>query len=308
MNDHKIPHRQLTAWLAAALIPTVIQITGGTSWLSVLLICAATLPCVWLRWRFGAEPTGKVNAVVQIALLTVVLTTACRASAQSWPSGAPPFIGITLLSLAAWSVSKGISATARVSCVLFWFVLVLYLILLGAGMKDVKPQWLSPGKGDVEAFGCVLLLTPAVAGIHLNKKENLKPRLLLISAFGILAAAITAGVLSPEVAARKENAFYEMSRSLNLLGQARRFEAVLSAGMTAGWFALLSLYLSVCADLSEKLHCGWGKWGSFGAAAVTAGGVLCEVHIPGLLLLVLCAVFWVLIPLLTQGIVIKKKS
>ena len=308
MNDHKIPHRQLTAWLAAAVIPTAIQITGGTSWLSILLVCIATLSCVWLRWRFGAEPTGKVNAVMQIALLTAVLTTACRASALSWPSGAPHFIGIALLSLAMWSVSKGISATARVSCVLFWFVLLLYLVLLGAGLKDVKPQWLIPGKGDVDAFGCVLLLTPTLAGIHLNKKETLKPRLLLIGAFCIAASVITLGVLSPQVAAIREDPFYEMTRSLSLLGQARRFEAVLSAGMTVGWFSVFTLCLTLCARWAEKYRTAWGRKGILGAAVAALAILLCEVHIGGSLLLVLCAIFWVLIPLLTQWIDPEKKS
>ena len=308
MYNLDLPHRQLTAWLAAAIIPTAIQLTSGASWLSVLLTCILSLLCVWLRWAFGTEPTGKLAIILQWGLLAAVLATACQASTQSWPKGAHPAVGIILLLLSLWSVWKGTSASARVGCVLFWFVLVLYLVLLGAGVKDIRIEWLQPTKGDVNAFGCVLLLTPAAAAIHLYNKGGMKPRLLLIGAFCTAAAVVTAGVLSANVAAGKDNAFYEMTRSLNLLGQARRFEAVLSAGMTAGWFSLLSLYLSLCAHLAERLNPGYGKWGSTAAAAIAGVILLCDLHIPGVILLIISAVFWVLLPLLTQVLGGEKKS
>ena len=308
MYNHKLPHSQLTAWLAAALIPTVIQLTSGASWLSVLLACVLSLLCIWIRWAFGTELKGKLLIILQWTLLTAVLATTCQASTQSWPRGSHPAVGMILLVLALWSVWKGTSASARVGCVLFWFVLLLYLVLFGAGVKDVRLEWLVPSKGDVDAFGCILLLTPAAAAIHLDKKESPKPRMLLIGAFCTLAAVVTAGVLSPRVAAGKDNAFYEMTRSLNLLGQARRFEAVLSAGMTAGWFSLLCLYLTLCAYLAEKLRPGIGKLGSTAAALAAGIVLLCDLHIPGGILLILSAVFWVLLPLLAQGLVRKKKS
>ena len=114
MSDCKIPHRQLTAWLAAALIPTTIQLIGGASWLTVLLVATVSLLFIWLRWDFGAAPKGKLAAVLQWLLMVTVLSTACRYAAKSWPSGEHPAVGIILLSLAVWSISKGTSAAARV--------------------------------------------------------------------------------------------------------------------------------------------------------------------------------------------------
>lgn len=314
MYDNEISHRQLTAWLVAAIVPPAIQLTAGASWLSVLLASGLSLLCVWLRWAFGIETKGKLFALLQWGLLTVVLGTACRASVKSWPGGEHPVIGVVLLLLALWSVMKGTSASARIGCVLFWFVLILYLVLLGAGVKDIKYEWLQPIKNDTNAFGCVLLLTPAAAAIHHNRNnrnENrlkFRTRLLMIGLLCTAAAAVTAGVLSPECAARKPNAFYEMTRSLNLFGQARRFEAVLSACMTAGWFSLLSLYLSLCADLAEIFRPGSRKCGSVITSALAAVILLCDLHIPGIFLLIMTAVFWVLFPLLAQGLGFEKKS
>jgi len=308
LYDHKIPHRQLTAWLSAALIPAAIQLTAGASWLSVLLVSALSLLCIWLRWTLGTEPQGKIMALLQLGLLALILGVAAQTSVRSWPRGGHPAVAIMLLGLAAWSAWKGTSAAARVGCVLFWFVLILYLVLLGAGIKDIRLPVLNPTKGDVNAFGCVLLLTPAGAAIHLNRKEGFKPRLLLIGGFCTVAAAVTVGVLSPQGAIGKQNAFYEMTRSLNLLGQARRFEAVLSAGMTVGWFCVFSLYLTLCVRLAEKLVPGKERWGIIGASASALAILLCDLHIPGIFLLVLCAIFWVLMPILTQWIDLIKKS
>lgn len=308
MNNRKIPHRQLTAWLAAALMPTTIQLLGGASWLSVLLAVGVSMLLIWFRWRFGASPKGKLLSILQWLLLVAILITACRCASESWPGGAHPVVGFVLLALALWSVRKGSEAAARVGSVLFWFVLGLYLVLFGAGVKEIRLGHLKPTAGEPDSFGCVLLLTPAAAALHLYNKEGLKPRLLLIGVFAVAASVLTAGVLSPALAMQEENAFYEMTRSLNLLGQARRFEAVLSAGMTVAWYSLLTLYLSLCEYHGETAHSGWGKWGSIAAAVVSAIAVLCDLHIPAILLLLLATIFWVMIPLLTQGLEHQKKS
>ena len=308
MYKNKLPHQQLTAWLTAAILPGAIQLTAGASWLGVLLASLICLLCTCLVWRWAADSNGKLISLLQWLLLAAVLSALCQKAPRSWPQGGHKAVSLILLALALWSAWKGPSASARVGCVLFWFILLLYLILLGAGIKEIEPRWLIPGRQEVNSLGCILLLTPAAASIHLNKRAACKPRLLLITAFCTAAAMVTAGVLSPQVAASKENAFYEMARSLNLLGQARRFEAVLSAGMTVGWFSLLSLYLSLCAKWAEGIRCGWGRPGMIAAALVSAGSLLSGLSVPPLLLLILAAVFWVLLPLCARGINRIKKS
>lgn len=308
MYNEKLPGRQLTTWLAAALIPTVIQRTSGSPWLAVLISASLCLLCVCLRWCCPSTTGGKLVPVLQWIVIVTVLGTVCEASVSSWPRGGHKAVGLILLALAAWSAWKGPSAAARVGCVLFWFVLLLYLVLLGAGLKQVRLQWLLPTRGDADALGCVLLLTPAAAAIHLNKREKCSPRLTVIGLFALAASVVTAGVLSPELAVQYDLPFYEMIRSLTIRGNARRFEALLSAAMTVGWFALISLYLSLAGKWTEALFPGRGRGGVIAAALAAAGILLCDLHIDGAILLLAAAIFWVIMPLATQGIDKIKKS
>lgn len=308
MNSEKIPSSQLTAWLFAAVVPAAIQLTAGASWLSVLLVALICLLCVSVRWRWGITPTSKGYAVALWILMTLLLGAMSGEVIKCWPTGGHAAVPIILLALALWASCKGASAAARVGCVFFWFFLFMYLVLIGGGLKDVRVQWLNPIRSDVGALGCVLLLTPAVATTYLKKGEKIKPGLILVSIVCVAAAVITAGVLSPQVAITKENAFYEMTRSLTLLGKARRFEAVLSAGTTIGWFVLMCLYLTICGKMAEMIREGWKRKGVTVAALIAAVCVLCELHIPHIILLVSAAVFWVLVPLWTQAVDRIKKS
>ena len=145
--------------------------------------------------------------------------------------------------------------------------------------------------------------------IHLNKKDTNKiSSVAVTSVFCVVASIITAGVLSPAVASGKVNPFYEMTRSLTILGQARRFEAILSAGTTVGWFALFSLYLSVCGEMSERFAQGWGRKGILLAALTASALVLWNVKIPGWILLILSVILWLVVPLIAGLNSLRKKK
>lgn len=309
MFRETIPARQLSAWLFAAMTPVLIQFLGGTPWLWVEIAGVVSIGAVWSVWRWGIGVQRRWLSLLQVVIIIIVLSQLAGESAQSWPVGnSYPAIPLFLLALAAWSAQKGPSAAARVGTVLFWAVLLIYLLVFGAGVKEIELEWLMPRWSEPNWMGLLLLLTPAVAVHLLRHDEKWGVRLMLPKIFALCAAAITAGVLSPIVAERTNNAFYEMSRSLNLLGVAKRFEAFISAGMTVGWFALMSLYLSICGKLSERLHAGWGRTGVWTASIVAAVLMLCDLHIKDWILLILVTIFWVLIPVLTQGIEQEKKS
>lgn len=304
MFREKIPGKQLSGWVFAALVPALIQLGAGGSWAVVggaVLICGVA---VWLVWRFGSH-RWRWTCVPQFLLLAVVMGELLADAASSWPGDNYPAVPLILLALGAWSAGKGASAAARVGCVLFWFVLLVYLAVFGAGVGSVQVDQLQPWWGSVRAEVVLLLLVPAAATLLLREGEGWNRRSVLPGAFLVAASVLVSGVMSPALA---EEGFYEMSRGLELLGTVSRFEPVISAGMTLGWFSLVTLLLSMCGCLAERIRKSWGRWGVYIGAAGGAAWMLCDLHISMVLLIVLVSIFWVLMPLLEQGIGREKKS
>ena len=99
-----------------------------------------------------------------------------------------------------------------------------------------------------------------------------------------------------------------MGQSAEVLGIKLCMDAIISAGMTVGWYALICLLLSAAAAWAEIVHPQMGKIGMYLAAVVSVGGVLCNLHISFWILAILATVFWVILPILTQGLVQEKKS
>jgi hypothetical protein len=239
----------------------------------------------------------------------IVLGTLLRECDESWPVGnSYPAVPLIVLTLAAWSAQKGLSAAARVGAVLFWFVLIMYLVVFGAGVKDVQLRWLEPRWEAPNALGLLVFLVPSAAAFLLREGEKWSARLTLPAIFAVAAAIITAGVMTATVTQRLEDAFYEMSRSISLGGVARRFEALISAGMTVGWFALISLLLSVCGQMVQYLFTSWGRAGVWVSALAAAGWMLCGLTILEWILLLGGALFWVIPPVFAQGLGRIKKS
>lgn len=308
MFREKIPSRQLSAWLFAGVTPVLIQLLGGSSWVWVAIAGAISLLITACAWRLGWEP-NRWQAAVLLIFNVIALGSLLHECDESWPLGnSYPAVPLIVLALAAWSAQKGPSAAARVGAVLFWFVLIMYLVVFGAGVKDVQLQWLRPEWGMPDAMGILVFLVPSVAVCLLRPGVRWTVRLSLPVVFTVAAAVITAGVLSAPVAMDMENPFYEMSRSVSIAGVARRFEALISAGMSVGWFALTSLLLTVCGALVQRIFPGLSKAGVWGSALATGGFMLCGLHIPALILLSGGALFWVAVPVLTQGLGKIKKS
>lgn len=299
MYSEKIPARQLTAWLFTALTPVLIQYTSG-SWIRVLAVGFLCSIAVWLTWRFGRGGNSVLSGIV----LVIVLGSLMEDAAECWRGDNYPAVPLILLALAAWSAWKGPTAAARTACVLFWAVLFIYIIVFASGIQGVELERLKPQWEGADWQTPILLLIPAASIPLLNKEGRWGPRLLLPLLFAVGAAAITVGVLSLELARELKMPFYEMSRSLDLFGVAKRFEAVISAAMTVGWFSLMSLILTLAANAAKR----WAKPAILGAAGIPAGWMLCDLHISGGFLLLLVTIFWVVFPILAQGIEKIKKS
>lgn len=261
-----------------------------------------------LQWRRPGKPK-KWECIILIVYIILLLGQLLRDTAQSWPVGnSDPAVPLLILALAAWSAQKGPSAAARVGAVLFWVVLGLYLVVFAAGVKDVKPQWLLPTMKMPSMLPLVLFLLPSATTALLTERATPGKKGVLTVGFVVAGMAITSGVLSPRMAGELPNAFYEMSRSLDLMGVARRFEAVICAGATVGWFALFSVLLTLCGSYFEKIAQGKGRAGVWLTAVSAVGWRLCGLHISPLFMIITGTVFWVGLPLLTQGLDKEKKS
>lgn len=307
MFREKILPKQLNGWLAAAMIPTLIQYMAGDHLLHIAAAGAVSLAALWLVRRYGSSSAGWLG-LLQLPYIIVLTAQMASASAGSWPTGGSALgVPLILLALAAWAAAKGISASARVGCVLFLFVLPVYLIVFGAGVGEMEYPWFGETGNDQNVSGLPLLLIPCAAAT-LCEKNTGKLRGLLPVLLTLCAAIVVNGVLSPKIAGETSHAFYEMSRSLNLFGVAKRFEALVSAVETVGWFALLDLLLVLCGRSIEIFRPKWGKRGVILGASGAAVWMLCGMTISARVLVILAAVFWVVIPVFVQGIEKRKKS
>lgn len=298
MFREKIPARQLGSWCFAAMVPALVHWVSGHPWPLVAVAVVVAGAAVWAVWSWGAGGADRLWGL-RTLFAVVMAGTMARTSAGSWPGDNAPAVPLILLALAAWSAGKGPSAAARVGCVLFWFVLGLYLLILGTAAGEVQWRWLAPVKGEVPWMGVVVALLPGAA-VYLLKEKKPSGRAVVPGAFGVAAVLTTAGVLSPWVAGGMTDAFYEMTRSLEVLGVARRFEAVLSAGMTVGWYCCLTVLLTVAGEAVERHKEGWGTAAVYTGAAAAGVWVLLGPALPEPVFAAGALVLWAIVPLLDK--------
>lgn len=304
MYNRKIEGHSLWAWTAAAISAPVAQFLGSTPWHWTLLLGAAAgglWLCVEAATVYGRRD-WKWLAVLQILFLVFTVSSAARWSGACWVTAESAWaIPVVLLVLAACAAEGGCRAGARCGAVLFWCLTLLFAVLVVFAIPDVKLSGLRPeNRGDGEVAAAVLLL-PAVAAL-LPRKRGSKPWPwalgIVLGAVGL--SALTAGVLSPAVAAGTQGAFFEMIRGISILGVAERFEAVVAAAMTLGWFCLLSLLLTGAGHLGETLHEGWGRptvWLSALCAALALPWVK---NVPAWISTLGALLFWYIFPLLAR--------
>lgn len=308
MFHEKIAVKRLNAWVFTATVPVLIRLLSGSGWVSAGVLSALVVSVVALMDRRGREP-AKWQCPFHIIYIVLLLTALLPLAAESWPAGeTEPAVWLILLLLAAVSAGKGPRAASAVGAVLFWAVLILYGLLFLIGVKDVQLEWLKPQWTMPQPLAmAVLLIAPGscfLAEPSRNSRKTFRLSALVITA----AVALTAGILSPWVAAECTDAFYEMTRSVSITGIARRLEPLASAAMTVGWFSLMNLLLTQCGALTVKIFGRGGKTGVWFAAIGAAVGCLCGLHISGWLLLGAGTVFWVFLPALPQGLEPEKKS
>ncbi len=256
MRRKEVSGRQYGLWVGAAMIAPVLHTAAGCTWPAVLLVSAVCL-LICLGMNGWSEDSTGVFRLVQRIWACVVLARMMQWTELLWPdhpnTEAAPLI---LLLLAAWLASRGEVQAGRIGCVLFWPVLILLGAVILSGLREVRLDDLRPTIEMADAGLVTVLLLPMAT---IGRKERQGRVLTTVAAAGILISAASAGILSPAVSTSIAAPVWELGRSIQIFGVVERFESVVAAAMTLGYFAAFTWLLP-----KEK---GW-TWGGAAIAAL----------------------------------------
>lgn len=311
MFNKEVAGRQLWTMVIVALTAPLAQTVSGVSWPVVLVTGAACGFVCFAVLKLGEAKTewSKGFCLLQWVWLVIVLSQLSIHAANAWPTGdTMPVVPLILLGLSAWAACGGVSRSSRAVCAGAWITAFLFAVVLGAGATSVKTanlpaQWRFP-----QAMGIVVFLIPCILLIRPDPKQKCACPIAGILLLGVIFAAWTTGILSPKIAAQYENPFYEAGKSIRLSGSIERLESLISSALTISWFALMSLFLSICGENFSGMHKGGEKGGALIAAGLTALLVMCKMHIQDEILAGGSLIFWVFLPLITLGVDHVKKS
>lgn len=311
MFNHKIPSRRLAVWVPAALILPIAARYSGLSWTMVLLtgLICGIISGSCLKFCDEQAGGGRWVCLLQLVWIILFLGMIVPYSATCWEDGsAYPAVPLTLLALSAFSACSGGEKASRVSAVLILALIPILGLVLCAGANTLEISRMAPSAelAFSEVIPLFLLPTVTVFLPRENSKYHLAIPITIAFAATILALWINASI-SPAMAQTAADPLYEYSKSISLFGITQRFESLVSCGMTLAWFAMVSLVLTAAGHLAEKIKKGWGSISVWLCAASAAVAVMYKLPIPTVVYGILSLIFWGFLPLLTQGIVLRKK-
>ena len=280
--------RQRWAWLAAGTSAVAATSLCGISWIWVLL-GVGTTAVLSLWWDRTIRPAGlapmlphtfgvlgRIWAAVCAVFAVAALAWCANLAVRAFPlTRGGVVLGWTLLALAAWGCRKGPAACAACAGVLSLFLMILYGVVGGFALPDLRGEYLVPtGTWDQALLACGLSLLPA--GVFFlpcrrRRPGGCWPWTLLIPLSAAALAAVTAGILSPELAAIPPAPLYLAAQSVSLFGVMEHIEPLLSAAMTMGIFSLMASLTCAVQALADQLR-PW-KW-SGALACLAAAAVM----------------------------------
>ncbi len=263
--DHRIGERQRWAWLAGGLSAAMAACGCGISWPWVLAGgLLVSLYYIYLDVRLGADGLSAVMPKWLRGLTwcwtVILLAWTANLSDRAFPMvNGFPTLSLTMLALAAWGSWKGTAACARCAGVLCLFLIGLYSIIVGFSLPDVQLTNLKPMGAWQDAVKIIgLFLLPSAVWYGPCTRSRKKPVWsmgALLPAGAALLSAVTAGVLTPILAAAWPVPLYTLAQSVSLFGVVERIEPLLSAAMVMGAFCLTSAMACACSNLIKDK--GW---------------------------------------------------
>ena len=296
LQDKRITSAQWSVWIITAMLGPVVFCANG-DWYGSILAGAVFSFLGWLVCRVGRHWSGPVYCVVQILWLCTVLSQLLLGSAQCWPTAQnpTPIIPITILILACIAGLKGAECAANGIGVLFWVAAGLLATVILSGIGDMELSFIAPERQQPNYDLMRILLLPASAALLKREKSPILP----FAATALMAVGVSlwiAGLLSAGIAGNLNWPFYEAAKSVRLLDIARRFEALVSVGVTVGYYALFSLLLCEVGALGSEI--GIRKGAVILATVIAGVFTLLGFRLNAAILVVLGVVFWVLMPIL----------
>ena len=311
MAQRMIGERQRWAWLAAGFSAVAAAGACGLGWLWVLLGSGtAALYYIYMDSKLTAAGGAQLLSdnlgwfgrilAAGILLWTMLLLgwTANLADAAFPMVEGFPVLGLVMLTLTAWSSTKGPAACARCAGVLCLFLAVLYGLVAVFAAPNVKLRFLLPQQPWENSLWAVgLFLLPAAVWFvpcRCRQKRPAGKLLVLLPCGAAMLALITDGVLSPQLAQQQTAPLYAVAQSVSIFGVLERIEPLVSAAITMGVFCLLSSMACACTALGNQLA-EYDHWSTMscvigalllwpatklGIEVITAGTVVCYLMFP----------------------------
>ena len=292
---HKISPYQMGAWMITAFTGPIAFFSDG-NWLCTLMFGGILSFLSYLAVHYGRHWKGKPYAVAQLLWITVLLSQLVPYSAKCWPTGENvfPLIPLSLLFLAGYAALNGVKVVVNGMNVLFWCVALLLCAVIISGAGDIKGDWLSPQYQFPQETMLLVFLLPALPGLlGIDAKK-------VYAALPVLAAGISAwiaGSVSPVLSEQLDWPFYQAAKSAQFLDVAKRFEALVSVGVTIGNFALYAMFFCAAYQMGENF--GRGRDAVLLSGTLASLLMLFEVTLPMGVLIVGSFVFWIWLPLLS---------
>lgn len=248
MYSKEMNEKQHTSWMLAAMAAPVTHAASNCSWPAV-----AVVGILCLAIRYGVEKLdidrtpGKWLGAIQWLWMLLVVSEFMHWIMYCWPERKSyHVIPLVLLILAAYTVSRGASTAHRAGSTLRMPIGVLIGVILLSGIREICPGNLMPVWQMQTAHLISVMLIPVMGlGYGVCKKKT------GVLAYGVVVSVITTGVLSLDYIRLRESPFYDMSRSIHVLGTDSRLESMVAAGMTLGYYVLLTYLIGITANAWE---------------------------------------------------------
>lgn len=296
LRTETVDSGSLWPWLTAAMFAPAAQSLGSSPWpwaLALALGSMAVFLCAEMVTGRGWR-CGKVLAAAEYLFLALCVGMVAGRVGDCWLSARGGWvIPAVVLVLAACASERGAKVGARSGATLFWFIAMAFLVLVVFALPDVEAANLYPGRLNSCGTDIGVLLIPGVV-LLLPRQKGKEPwpwALAIVVGAG-LVSVLTAGALSPGVAAQTPGAFFQMVRGLQIFGVAERFEALVAAAMTMSWFCLMSLLLAAAGDVGQKVCPAIGSVSVWLAAALGVGVWLAPEPMPMWPLVAGAAILW----------------